>query len=70
MPSTRRVSAQADALLLRPLSTEAFEHDCIFVYDPVGRNVWNGLLYARKPGTGIATPSSRCRVDGVDENAP
>ena len=37
----------ADALLLRPLSTEAFEHDCIFVYDPVGKNVWNGLLYAR-----------------------
>ena len=31
----------ADALLLRPLSTEAFEHDCIFVYDPVGRNVRN-----------------------------
>ena len=29
----------ADALLLRPLLTEAFEHDCIFVYDPVGRNV-------------------------------
>ena len=43
----------ADALLLRPLSTEAFEHDCIFVYDPVGKNVWNGLLYARRPGNPI-----------------
>ena len=40
-------------MLLRPLSTEAFEHDCIFVYDPVGKNVWNGLLYARRPGNPI-----------------
>ena len=40
-------------MLLRPLSTDAFEHDCIFVYDPVGRNVWNGLLYARRPGNPI-----------------
>ena len=40
-------------MLLRPLSTEAFEHDCIFVYDPVGKNVWNGLIYAKRPGNPI-----------------
>jgi hypothetical protein len=53
------VSAQADALLLRSLSTEAFEHDCIFVYDPVGRNVGNCVEVNRRWRGVDATSSLR-----------
>jgi len=38
----------ADSVIIKPLNPDVFKKDCVFVYDKVCQNIFNGFIYTKK----------------------